>query len=552
MICIDTRHRDTTCRHYTQRIKAAFPEETTKALHSPIAPVPTKQHDAHSSVGGQLIILTHKWAGALITHFTDKSKLGLVSGLYLTTGLGQLLVIGTYLPIIPSLHYADKSLKPTRVGGLWERAESYLQKTKSPLTPHDYIHAIINGKSERHLTRSPHNRTILCGDFNIPWDRLSEWAVNNNWASPSIQHSNTTNRPIHTYYSSFQPTSHIDHILISPAYAAPAVLTTTTSEGPFWELHTDHRPLWIHLSVPGERGTAGITKHKPPTKPPPTQRTEIEHTNPNIVKQYQEELDSHIHLFDPPTSIELANNQLLQVCSMSVATTKRLHPKRPIKEPRSSYKNGWSPTFITIKLQRIALLNILGHTLGLKGRKKWQTKREQDIGIAGIITNLETTALKLHSKQPEIAHALLNDTPYPLSYWRTLTGNVDTALCIRLLKLLRDKIHGEMRQAERIKINDNIRHRENMIALGKHSRYFKLILGEHTPFHTLDSLDTPTGIITDPKNIHETLTSHMSNHHSTPLRHQNGIHQTNWNWQTGGTKQEFLNSISHHNIPPPH
>jgi len=168
MICIDTRHRDTTCRHYTQRIKEAFPQENTKVLHSPIAPVTTKQHDTHSSVGGQLTILTHKWAGALITHFTNKSKLGLISGLYLTTGLGQLLVMGTYFPITPSLHYADKSLKPARAGGLWERTETYLKQAKYPLTPHNYIHAVINGKSERHLTRSPHNRTILCGDFNIP------------------------------------------------------------------------------------------------------------------------------------------------------------------------------------------------------------------------------------------------------------------------------------------------------------------------------------------------------------------------------------------------
>jgi len=126
MICIDTRHRDTTCRHYTQRIKEAFPQDNNKVLYSPIAPFNSKQHDAHSSVGGQLTILTHKWAGALITHLTDKSNLGLVSGHYLTTGFGQLLIMGTYFPIIPSLHYADKSLKTTRAGGLWERTEAYL------------------------------------------------------------------------------------------------------------------------------------------------------------------------------------------------------------------------------------------------------------------------------------------------------------------------------------------------------------------------------------------------------------------------------------------
>jgi len=68
MICIDTRHRDT-----TKRVKEAFPQESTNLLHSPLALFTSKQHDAHSSVSGQLTILTHKWAGALITHFTDKS-----------------------------------------------------------------------------------------------------------------------------------------------------------------------------------------------------------------------------------------------------------------------------------------------------------------------------------------------------------------------------------------------------------------------------------------------------------------------------------------------
>jgi len=57
---------------------------------------------------------------------------------------------------------------------IWERAELYLRQAKRSFTPHEYMHSVTNGKSERHLTRSPHNRTILCGDFNIPWAKLSD------------------------------------------------------------------------------------------------------------------------------------------------------------------------------------------------------------------------------------------------------------------------------------------------------------------------------------------------------------------------------------------
>lgn len=121
---------------------------------------------------------------------------------------------------------------------------------------------------------------------------------------------------------------------------------------------------------------------------------------------------------------------------------------------RSSYKNGWSPTFVTIRLQRIALLDILGHTLIMKGLKKWQIRHEQDIGIAGIITTLETKVLKVHRKQQAVAHALFNNTLYPSSYWQTLNGNVDTDLGIRLLKLL--KLQGYIPS--------------NMVALSKHGR----------------------------------------------------------------------------------
>jgi hypothetical protein len=106
-----------------------------------------------------------------------------------------------------------------------------------------------------------------------------------------------------------------------------------------------------------------------------------------------------------------------------------------------------------------------------------------------------------------------------------------------------------MRQAERAKINAKVQHRENMVAQGRHSAYIKALLGEQTPHNTLDSLQTHAGTITNPKDIHTTLTEHFSNHYSTPPLHQHGIHTPGWNWQTGGNKDQFLSLIKHHKIP---
>jgi len=51
--------------------------------------------------------------------------------------------------------------------------------------------AIITGKAEKHNSKSPHNYTIVCGDFNHGWDtgkyQLKSWAVvENNWAAPPL------------------------------------------------------------------------------------------------------------------------------------------------------------------------------------------------------------------------------------------------------------------------------------------------------------------------------------------------------------------------------
>jgi hypothetical protein len=482
MILVDTRHRDTTTRHYTNVIKEFFPGERTHALHSPIAPHTTKLYKDKSSVGGQLIIITHKWSGALIDHFSDPSQLGLVSGAYLATGKGKLLVMGTYWP-------QDKPTLNTNGNshGLWNSTTRYLKKTNHPTTsPLDYIKSIVDGKSDRHTTKSTNNIAILCGDFNQKWTKLSEWAQSNNWTSPSATHSETTNTPLYTLHLKHRPCSWIDHILLSPPHHSNNVVTTSTSSGPFWNVVTDHRPLFIHLNVPGGRGILKLSNphHVPPCPQP--RSLNIKLNNKPLVDKYQKTLDELIPLFDQHPTIEIASDQLLQACCMSTKLTKDLTtlPPKPGK-CRSSYKNGWSPIFIAIKTQIIATLKILGHSKFTSGYDLWHTKLEQDIGIKKIITTWTKTVLKLPWKPVEEAHKIMNITEFGPTYWTTLPGMVDTKICIKLIKTLRNKLHGKQRHAERMKINSNVRHREDMVELGKSSQYIKKYFTK--PAHTLIS-----------------------------------------------------------------
>ena len=146
MVLTDTRHRDCTVKGYTAQVKDLLGSQS-RCVHSPIAPHSTKK-GIKSSVGGQLIIISHSWAGALIDHFNDPSNLGLISGIKLSTGSGSLLIMGNYWPF-PSTHSNDQAQN-----GLWSRAAVYLNSKKIKKSPKEYIQDFITKQSDRHLGKS--------------------------------------------------------------------------------------------------------------------------------------------------------------------------------------------------------------------------------------------------------------------------------------------------------------------------------------------------------------------------------------------------------------
>ena len=56
-------------------------------------------------------------------------------------------------------------------------------------------------------------------------------------------------------------------------------------------------------------------------------------------------------------------------------------------------------------------------------------------------------------------------------------------------------------------------------------------------------------ILEDPAGIHAAHTEHCEKAFSTPPQHNNGIHMDGWNWETRGTKEEFLVAMDYQKIP---
>ena len=547
-VLTDTRHRESTVKGYNTQVKDLLGPHS-RCIHSPVAPHSTKR-GFHSSVGGQLIVLSHTWAGALIDHFKDPSNLGLVSGVTLSTGKGSLLIMGNYWP------YPSSEEKHKDQQGLWARASQFLDSKKIKKSPKEFIQHFITRQSDRHIAKSPFNTTVVCGDFNHHWNdgkyQLQGWASSNNWACPSVDHAHASKSPIFTFTRKGVGNSWIDYHLIAPSSAAHQIHSTISFDGPYWEDVSDHRPIQIHLSVPGGRGAAGTIVNPHPSIYHPSPRPLVDTTDTKRLKEYQALLDAYLNSADPPVSPDHAASNLLNLSCHSVVVSHQVFPTKggQFSHPRSSYKDGWSPTAIAIKYQRIAILDILGHYQGTKGRARWRSLDEQSVGIKKIVDVWIKSVLKIKWKPPDTGWQTMNASPHGPSYWTTLSSMGKVPDCIKILEGLKSKLHGKQRQILRENINAAVQLRENMIKEGKIRKYNKAVLRE-TDFHNpLSSVTLSNGeILEDPLAIHQAHTDHYRKAFSTPSTHKDGIHQADWDWKTGGTKEDFLARIDHHNIP---
>jgi len=94
---------------------------------------------------------------------------------------------------------------------------------------------------------------------------------------------------------------------------------------------------------------------------------------------------------------------------------------------------------------------------------------------------------------------------------------------------------------------------KKMVLEGMLHQYNKSVLKELPIFNSLSSITLATGgILENPLYIHLAHIEHYRNAFAIPLQHRGGIHAEGpegWNWESGGTKEEFLVAIHHHHIP---
>jgi len=144
----------------------------------------------------------------------------------------------------------------------------------------------------------------------------------------------------------------------------------------------------------------------------------------------------------------------------------------------------------------------------------------------------------------------MDSTPYGPSYWSTLHGRADRVLCEKILDKLKSKLYEKQRQILREYISEAVRVREDMIKREKHGQYIKAVVREEVSPFIFDSLFNESGdLITGLEIVQQKFTTYYTKAYEMPERHKGGIHLPDWQWKTGGTKQDFLKRVHHHNIP---
>jgi hypothetical protein len=167
----------------------------------------------------------------------------------------------------------------------------------------------------------------------------------------------------------------------------------------------------INIAVPGGRGDSGVVHNPYPEQPRTSKAVFVDRADRKRVRLYRKSLAEYRKCVDPPSNEDQAYSNLLNLSCQSVTVASKVFARNRHIGKRSSYKDGWSPTAMALKSQRIAILDILGHIQGTKRKKIWQSVYEQSVGILKIVKTWVKSVLKLW-KSPKEAWDVMESTAY--------------------------------------------------------------------------------------------------------------------------------------------
>ena len=401
----------------------------------------------YEMVGGQLLLITPRWGGAVRTAHADPTGLGILTEVVLGVTGGDLQILGTYFPC-PCTAGTGHTNK------LWDKTQAWLGAHGIRQSPQTYLQDTIQGRVLRHLGRGSgttpvaRNVSLVGGDFNSTWEGphgplrgLRGWAAQSSLLSPVA--SVDAPDPLCSYYMGGAPKSLIDHILLSQPCQG-SLTRAGLYTGSFFGSLTDHRPIIIGLKLWATASPSFRTDHA--LARPAVRGPELDLTNPDLLREYQAYLITTLPL-DPPQGAT-ASDALHHLSRASAAwIDSKLARHRPPHRKRK-YFDGWSPTAMALKANLSAILQIQGNLRGYRGHARWRRQDDMDRDLPGILHQWQTVVLSLRWSAPGDPHRLMDCTGMGPSALRTstLADIHHPHRCAELVTKLKRMLHGRQRQ----------------------------------------------------------------------------------------------------------
>ena len=469
-------------------------------------------------VGGQLILITPRWGGAVRSAHADPTGLGIITEVILGATGGDIQLLGTYFPC-PATPGTGQSNR------LWDKTQAWLGAQGIHKSPQAYLQDTIQGRVLRHLGRGSdttparRNVALVGGDFNSTWEGhhgplrgLGGWAAQSSLLSPVAALAPPA--PLCSYYMGGTPKSLIDHILLTQPCQG-SITRAGLYTGSFFGSLSDHRPIVLGLKLWATARPTLTTSHALPR--PAVRGPELDLTNAALLRDYQTFLTTTIPP-DPPHG-DTASEALLHLSQASAEwTATRLAKHTPPTRKRTHF-NGWSPEAMALKANLSAIIQIQGHLRGYRGYPRWRRQDDMDRDLPGILTQWREVVTRLRWASPEDPHRIMDCTGMGPSGWRTstLAAIQHPHRCATLITKLKRMLHGRQRCLLRKQISLHTAHLETLRAQGRIGRVIKSTLQEDAEMFTLESLPVPgEGIITDHRNIHNLVSAHFTQWYKGP------------------------------------
>ena len=156
-------------------------------------------------------------------------------------------------------------------------------------------------------------------------------------------------------------------------------LTVTNFEG-----ISDHRPIWGVYRVNEPR------QNCPKQYKPQKLRYELRLTDKHKCDEFAEAMETLLLL--PKPTDESTYEEVLDYMRIleehSSKTARKLYEQSGQTKTRSSWKNGWSPTYIAYKAQLTTLVDIHRSLLGHAGHKRWVTAEDMRLELPKFFGSL--------------------------------------------------------------------------------------------------------------------------------------------------------------------